>query len=435
MDNGASKQPASGRSLIRLLEHAFAHAPIGIAIVNSDGIVERANRKFAEMFGLPEDQVRGVSVRELTHPDDLQRDFDLRDEILSGARESYTVEKRYVRRDGTTLHARTTVIAMLEGDGRGYQYVSQIEDISTEKEADRQLEERAAQLELAMQAVNGGFWHMDVKAANFQTSARLAEFIEGEGAAPLGLDAYLERVHAGDEDQADLSALLCGAIDKSVAQYRLNTIDGERWIRCDRRLLRDDQGEPMRIVGVAMDFTDERRRLEELERTSQTDALTGLLNRRGLETQYKRLSSSSGFALIAIDLDGFKQVNDAHGHPAGDLVLVETAARLNSAVRATDLVCRTGGDEFIIVVAAGKRQTEEVARRIVESLRSPIIHGDRELAVSASLGGVWHTAKWRDLMVAQEEADRLLYRAKLAGKNRWVIKDGQAWSHLLPEAR
>lgn len=422
MDNSAVKQPVSGKSLIRLLEHAFAHVPIGIAIVNSDGIVERANRKFAEMFGLPEDKVRGVSVRDLTHPDDLQRDLDLRDEILTGVRESYTVGKRYVRRDGTTLHARTTVIAMLEGDGRGYQYVSQIEDISSEKEADRQLEERAAQLELAMQAVNGGFWHMDVRTSKFETSERLAEFIEGEGADPLGLDAYLERVHVGDEEQADLSALLCGDIDKSVAQYRLATFAGERWIRCDRRLLRDDQGKPMRIVGVAMDFTDERRRLDELERSSQTDTLTGLLNRRGLEAQYPLISSASGFALLTIDLDGFKQVNDTYGHPAGDVVLVEIAARLKSAVRATDLVCRTGGDEFLAVIAADELQTEEIAKRIVESVRLPIIGDGHDLTVSASLGAVWNAAKWSSLAVVQEEADRRLYRAKLSGKNQWVTE-------------
>jgi diguanylate cyclase (GGDEF)-like protein/PAS domain S-box-containing protein len=422
MSNLASKQPVSGKSLIRLLEHAFAHAPIGIAIVNNDSIVERANRKFAEMFGLPEDQVRGVSVRDLTHPEDRQRDFDLRDEILSGVRESYTVEKRYIRRDGTTLHARTTVIAMLEGNGRGYQYVSQIEDISSEKEADRQLEERAAQLELAMQAVNGGFWHMDVRTSHFQTSERLAEFIEGAGAEPLGLDAYIKRVHVGDEEQADLSALLCGDIDKSVAQYRLNTIDGERWIRCDRRLLRDDQGEPMRVVGVAMDFTDERRRLDELERTSQTDTLTGLLNRRGLEKQYKHFRSASGFALLAIDLDGFKQVNDAYGHPAGDLVLVETAKRLLATVRETDLVCRTGGDEFVVVIAASRDQAQDVAGRIVKSLGARI-DAVSDVTVSASVGGVWSAAKWSDLSEAQCRADTNLYEAKAAGKNRWILDD------------
>jgi diguanylate cyclase (GGDEF)-like protein/PAS domain S-box-containing protein len=422
MDKSASKEPVSGKSLIRLLEHAFAHAPIGIAIVNSDGIVERANRKFAEMFGLPEDQVRGVSVRDLTHPDDLQRDLDLRDEILSAARESYTVEKRYVRGDGTTLHARTTVIAMLEGDGRGYQYVSQIEDISNEKKADRQLEERAAQLELAMQAVNGGFWHMDVRTSQFQTSERLAEFIEGEGAGPLGLDAYLERVHVGDENQADLSALLCGDIDKSVAQYRLNTIDGERWVRCDRRLLRDDQGKPMRVVGVAMDFTDERRRLDELERTSQTDTLTGLLNRRGLEKQYEHLPSSSGFALLAIDLDGFKQINDSLGHAAGDAVLVETAARLLATVRETDLVCRTGGDEFAVIIASTRDRAQDVAGRIVERLQAPIDAGS-DVTVSASVGGVWSATKWSNLGDAQYGADTNLYKAKAAGKNRWVLGD------------
>ncbi|MDP9838736.1 diguanylate cyclase (GGDEF)-like protein/PAS domain S-box-containing protein [Neorhizobium huautlense] len=341
------------------------------------------------MFGLPEDQVHGVSIRHLTHGEDVQRDFELRDEILSGARESYTVEKRYIRLNETTLHARTTVIAMLEGDGRGYQYVSQIEDISNEKEADRQLKERAAQLELAMHAINGGFWHMDVRASNFQTSKRLAEFIAGEGAMPLNLEAYLKRVHVGDEDQADLSALLRGDIYKSVAQYRLDTIDGERWIRCDRRLLRDDQGKPMRIVGVAMDFTEEHRRLDELERSSQTDTLTGLLNRRGLQARYPSMSSYSGYALFTIDLDGFKQINDTLGHATGDAVLVETAARLLATVRETDLVCRTGGDEFVVIIAAARDQAQDVAGRIVGCLEAPINSVPQGASVSASVGGVW----------------------------------------------
>ncbi len=367
--------------------------------------------------------MRGVSVRDLTHPDDLQRDLNLRDEILSGARESYTVEKRYVRGDGTTLHARTTVIAMLEGEGRGYQYVSQIEDISNEKEADRQLKERAAQLELAMQAVNGGFWHMDVRASNFQTSERLAEFIAGEGAMPLNLEAYLKRVHVGDEDQADLSALLCGDIDKSVAQYRLDTFDGERWIRCDRRLLRDDQGKPMRIVGVAMDFTEEYRRLDALERSSQTDTLTGLLNRRGLQARYPNMSSYSGYALFTIDLDGFKQINDTLGHATGDAVLVETAARLLATVSETDLVCRTGGDEFVVIIAANHNQAQDVAGRIIECLGAPIASIQQSVSVSASVGGIWSAAKWSDFGDAKCRADNNLYEAKAAGKNRWVLGD------------
>ncbi|WP_209018664.1 GGDEF domain-containing protein [Endobacterium cereale] len=94
---------------------------------------------------------------------------------------------------------------------------------------------------------------------------------------------------------------------------------------------------------MAIDFTEDRRRIEVLEETARTDALTGLLNRRGLSIEFAALQSADGFAVLALDLDGFKEVNDAHGHAMGDIVLQTAAARLTSAVRDHDLVARTGG--------------------------------------------------------------------------------------------
>jgi hypothetical protein len=120
-----------------------------------------------------------------------------------------------------------------------FRYVSQIEDISAEVRSEQELAERAAQLEPAMEAVRGGFWHMEVAQKKFETSDRLAQFIGGSEAARLDLQRYVEKINSVDGASADLTPLLDGEVDQSVAEYRLMTVNGERWMRCDRRLLRD----------------------------------------------------------------------------------------------------------------------------------------------------------------------------------------------------
>jgi GGDEF domain-containing protein len=137
-----------------------------------------------------------------------------------------------------------------------------------------------------MEAVRGGFWHMDVAQKKFETSDRLAQFIGGSEAALLDLQRYVEKINSADGASADLTPLLDGEVDQSVAEYRLMTVNGERWMRCDRRLLRDEAGHPKRIVVI--DFTDEKTRLDHFERSAETDALTGLLNRRGLQKASRR---------------------------------------------------------------------------------------------------------------------------------------------------
>jgi diguanylate cyclase (GGDEF)-like protein/PAS domain S-box-containing protein len=411
----------AAESRMALFDFAFDHAPIGIALVDLEGRVVRGNTVFSRMVGIPLPELSGTPFKNFTHPDDIEADLALFHEVLAGKRDGYTIEKRYVQPSGEIVHVRIHVAAMRMADGQVAWFISQIEDISRDKENERALAERAAQLELAMQAIRGGFWHMDLRTRKFETSDRLAQFIGGPAAARLDLESYTQRVHRDDSDSADLTSLINGSVDQSVAEYRLKTAAGERWMRCDRRLLRDTDGNPWRIVGVAIDFTDEHQRLEYLEHNSETDALTGLLNRRGLERGYKKLASAEGYSLLAIDLDGFKSVNDQYGHPAGDAVLMETSKRLAAAVRSGDLVCRTGGDEFILVVAGDAAVGEAVARRAVETMRAPFILASFQAVLGASVGGVWAPDKQSiDHLIAQ--ADGCLYKAKADGKNSWRFR-------------
>lgn len=401
---------------LALFDFAFDNAPIGIALVDLEGRIIRGNVAFAKLLSLPLEKVLGTHFRDFTHPEDIEADLILFQQVLQGRRDGYTIEKRYLRPFGEIVHVLIHVAAMRDAEGKVVRFISQIEDITRHKEHERQLAERAAQLELALEAVRGGFWQMDILTGRFETSDRLAQFIGGPMAARLDLERYVNRVNVNDGAHADLTPLIAGKLDHNVAEYRLDTVHGERWMRCDRRLLRDSDGRPVKIVGMAIDFTEERRRIEILEETARTDALTGLLNRRGLSIEFKALQSADGFAVLALDLDGFKEVNDAHGHAAGDIVLQTTAARLTSAVRDQDLVARTGGDEFVVVIAGDRSAGEAAAGRILERMREPIAIAGGSADVRTSIGGVWTNAN-RDVTELLEEADALLYDAKAAGKD------------------
>ncbi|WLS00776.1 sensor domain-containing diguanylate cyclase [Shinella sumterensis] len=403
-----------------LFDFAFDHAPIGIALVDTSACIIRGNAAFAALVGRPLDEVTGMSFAQFTHSEDLEADLILFQDVLDGRRDGYSVEKRYVRPDGELVHVLIHIAAMRDEAGDVIRLISQIQNITHHKEYERQLAERAAQLELALEAVRGGFWYMDVGTRKFETSERLAQFIAGPTAARLDLENYLKRINVDDGASADLTPLLAGDVDQAVAEYRLETVAGERWMRCDRRLLRDGNGAPFRIVGMAIDFTEEHNRFVDLERTSQRDALTGLLNRRGLTASFSKLTAAHGYSVLAVDLDGFKQINDLHGHSAGDAVLVETARRLLSCVRGADLVCRTGGDEFVLVVEGTDDAGKAVAERVVAKMRAPVRLNQSCVEVRASVGGLWRNAG-ANLEQLVSGADKLLYEAKARGKDGFVF--------------
>ena len=165
------------------------------------------------------------------------------------------------------------------------------------------------------------------------------------------------------------------------------------------------------------------------ELLAQTDELTGLYNRRFMDEQLRRLAALSRggagtFGMLLIDLDGFKEINDTHGHPRGDAVLRETAEVLRSSCRSTDVLCRVGGDEFAIlmsgITSSRGRQVAEQIRARIEAL--PRRDPNRDILLSASVGGAIHTA-----METPEDyfsrIDNCLYEAKRNGRNRIVWEE------------
>jgi|GEM_PF-589280 len=417
--HGASQ--ISPEERIKLFDNAFEAATFGVVLVDPSGRIIKGNRSLAAMLGRSVDDLPGIEFKDITHPDDLDADLALFKEILEGRRDGYKLDKRYLKADGSTIEACLTVTAMRRSSGEVVRLLAQVEDVTELRRKDRELAERAAQLELAMEAVRGGFWHMDVATRRFETSDRLSHFIGGQDAARMDLAAYMEKVDPEDHRATDLTPLLEGNVDKAVAEYRLSTTEGWRWMRCDRRLLRDASGQPFRVIGVVIDFTDEHIRREELESDADTDSLTGLFNRRGLRKRFIQLPKSSGCMVLTVDLDGFKEINDQWGHAAGDLVLIETAQRIRAAVRPSDSVCRLGGDEFVVLLEGDGPVAQRVAERIVAELAAPIDLPEGTVLAEGSVGSAWTINPSPTLETMMRRADKCRYEAKGKGKKTAVV--------------
>jgi diguanylate cyclase (GGDEF)-like protein/PAS domain S-box-containing protein len=185
----------------------------------------------------------------------------------------------------------------------------------------------------------------------------------------------------------------------------------------------DADGEVQGLYALTFDITRMKEAEESLERLARIDSLTGVANRRQFEEQLaaavaRASRQDEAVALLAIDIDHFKSINDNHGHPAGDAVLVEVAGRLLASVRAGDLVARLGGDEFMVIVSnPAPDSAETIARKVLGIMRTPVELGAHmRLPIGTSIGVVYspHPLEPQVLMSL---VDRALYRAKGAGRN------------------
>ena len=203
--------------------------------------------------------------------------------------------------------------------------------------------------------------------------------------------------------------------------------DGTRiWISENAHVVRDGTGQLVCYEGTVQDITERKHYQQQLERQANYDFLTGLPNRNlladRLEQAISRVQRSGGFlAVVLIDLDGFKFVNDTLGHAAGDELLVVVAQRLRHSLRSSDTVARQGGDEFVLVLNGGEHieTTISLLDRILDVVRQPIELQGRELQIGASLGVALYQHGHDNAETLLKHADMAMYAAKKRGRNNF----------------
>lgn len=217
----------------------------------------------------------------------------------------------------------------------------------------------------------------------------------------------------------------------NVTDVEVNIAGADGQIRTARHVGMIDHAQAIALF-FYMDITDSTRDCRMLREYAFLDPLTGLANRRGLQERWQAQTirdPHQRLALLMVDLDGFKPVNDAYGHLIGDAVLCVVAHRLEASVRDTDMVCRLGGDEFVVLLQAPEdfAQVEAVCQRIVASLGEPMDVSNVAIRVTASLGGCFYPDQAADKRELLLRADMAMYQVKKSGQGGW-----HWWSPALP---
>ena len=295
----------------------------------------------------------------------------------------------------------------------------------------------------ALEGSGDGVWDWNIQTGEAHYSKRWKEMLGfAENEIQNQASEWSDRVHPEDTSRvmAAIQAHIDGKTPSAEIEFRMLCKDG-RWTWILGRGIvasRTSDGRPLRLVGTNTDIAARKRLEEQIRQQALLDALTGLPNRRMLGDRLDQAMASSTRtghygALMAIDLDNFKTLNDAHGHAAGDLLLVEVGRRLRSCVREVDTVARTGGDEFVVVIgelgtesAAAALQAGFVAEKVRASLSAPYLlasgeEGRAEPRIehrcTASIGValfVDHATTPDDVL---RSADSAMYQAKGAGRN------------------
>jgi len=247
--------------------------------------------------------------------------------------------------------------------------------------------------------------------------------------------SFRDLTHPDDQAIAPerLRELLHGERDTYQIEKRyVHKLGHAVWVQVNVSLMRDAEGQPNHLISQTIDISERRKLQEKIERLALHDTLTGLPNLRLLldrleQTLAAARRTKQPMGIMYMDLDGFKPVNDRHGHAAGDLVLKEFAARVKQVLREADTFARIGGDEFVALLGQinGEEDARRAAERVLAVVSRPFDLGNAQAHLSASVGIALFPAHGDDAQALMEHADAAMYTAKHAGKNSYRLYAGE----------
>lgn len=412
------------------------HAPIGMAIVALDGRWLEVNLALCKLVGYTPEELAETTFQDITHPDDLSSDLANIQRLLDNETDVYQMEKRYIHKGGWTLWVLLTASLLRDANGAPLYFISQIQDISERKRTEQALLESERKFRaifdqtfqfIGLMTPDGtlvdanrtalefaGLWESDVIGKPFwetpwwthskELQAKLREAVAKAGAGEF---VRFEATHMS-------------------AEGRIHYVD------FSLKPILDGDGKISLLIPEGRDITDRKALEWRLEHMAHVDPLTGMNNRRRflelaeLEFERARRYQGKNLSMLMLDLDHFKQINDTHGHPAGDAVLRKAAQACRESLRNVDTLGRLGGEEFAALLpeTAGPRALQ-IAKRVCRVIAGTQVALDNKppINVTASIGVASLSAGDTGVGTLLERADAALYEAKRAGRNRAMLGD------------
>ncbi len=404
-------------------------SPDGI-LVSANGLFVYANQAAINILGAPDIlEVIGRSPFEFFHPDSHEVVKAHMASALEGDQTNRSLTLRMRRMDGSTSYVQTTAGEVSWNGAPAIQVL--IRDVTEQKHTEDKLRIANERLKLAVEGTVEGIWDWDIPSNTFTFSGGLNQVLGFAPEASYGVVAQWQHlIHPDDAErvQASFKAILEELASNYECEYRLKAKDGNwKWIWSRGVVIdRDHHGHPLIMTGTFTDITVKKESEELVWRHANIDALTELPNRRSFRDRLdaevrKACRNGLQLAVLFIDLDGFKQVNDLFGHDAGDILLKEAADRIRSCVRETDIVARLGGDEFTVVLTdlEDPDHVQFVCQKILAKLTLPFDIRNEFAYVTGSLGVTIfpHDGDTSEELI--RKADQAMYAAKGAGKNQF----------------
>jgi diguanylate cyclase (GGDEF)-like protein/PAS domain S-box-containing protein len=410
---------------LRKLSGVIENIASSVVITDSRGVIEYVNPFFTEVTGYAPEEVLGKT------PKILKSNFHTMDEyrqlwqtLLDGR--EWRGELLNRKKSGEYFWEAEVISPLRDERGRITHFVAVKDDISLHKKSEEELR-------LWRQAINASLSPILITDATQDDNPLLYvnpafERVTGYSASEaVGRNARF--LHGEDTEQAGLDKLrrAIGERREGRAVLRNYRKDGSLlWNELLIAPVCDEFGALTNFIGVQNDITEQKRYEEQLEHQASHDALTNLPNRNLLRDRVDHaiahaMRTGCLAAVLFLDLDQFKFVNDSLGHDAGDRLLVEVAGRLKSALRHSDTVARLGSDEFVIVMPEVEREEDaaNTARKVLDLLQPAFTEGEHELYVTASLGVALYPRDGEDASALLKHADVAMYRAKEEGSNNF----------------
>lgn len=402
-------------------------------LVNLNNRIVYANRSAQRLLGSTNaEPILGRSPFDFIFPEYHSLVASRIQRLLNLNNDNPLVEQRWKRIDGSSVEVEVAASPVMWDHQRAVQVL--LRDITERKQAEQALRESEERLNLALKSADLGTWHWQITEDRLTWDDQLCRlFGLKPGEHPSNYSGFLTLLHP--EDRARVEGDIAHALQNDVpceTRFRIQWPDGSLHFLTTRgRLFRDCGGNPQRLSGICWDVTDKElaeRRLRENEAhlrfLAHHDVLTSLPNRRLFQDRMQHAMDKARrnglqVALIYLDLDRFKTINDSLGHTIGDRVLKEIAGRLTHQVRKADTVARLGGDEFVVILE-DVQEAENVAKIaqkiLLELVREVMVEGHR-LHVTASVGISLFPDDGVDAEGLMKNAEVAMYRAKEQGKN------------------
>ena len=403
--------------------------PIPVFYKDTDGRYRGFNKAYETFFGATKAQLIGKTVFDI-NPPELAKIYHARDnELLESGRDQH-YETQLKNALGVTRDVIFDKAVFTDSQGTICGLIGAILDITERKHADEALRQERQRLDGIIKGTNAGTWEWNIPTGETVFNDRWAEIIGYtlEEISPISIYTWMKFSHPDDLHLSNelLERHFRGELDYYELEVRMKHKDGSWvWVLARGKVTKwTEDGKPLVMSGTHQDINTRKQAEEKINHLATHDVLTDLPSLRlardrmvmamGLARRHK-----TAVAVMFVDLDGFKSVNDNLGHDTGDYVLKQVAQRLLSCVRETDTVARVGGDEFLLVATEihDRETVSMIAERVMHLVPQLIVYKGGTAVVGASIGIALYPGDGEDMDQLIKKADEAMYRIKKAGKN------------------